>query len=69
MNVKPEEDLLGCNIADVVVGAGSCIIKVSVKQTSQRTYIMRVLFRPRTLLIGALTARKIKKRGKGGRKR
>lgn len=29
MNVKPEENLLGCNIADIVVGAGSCIIKVA----------------------------------------
>ena len=53
MNVKPEEDLLGCDIADVVVGAGSCIIK-------------RVLSRPRSSLIGALIARRIKKGGKGG---
>ena len=28
MNIKPEENLLGCDIADVVVGAGSCIIKI-----------------------------------------
>ena len=33
----------------------------SVKQTSERTYTMRVISRPGTSLIGALTARKIKK--------
>ena len=27
MNVIPNDDFLGCNMTDVVVGAGSCIIK------------------------------------------
>ena len=40
MNLKPEEDLLGCNIADVVVGAGSCIIKVVFSKHQNGLYIM-----------------------------
>ena len=38
MNVIPNDDLIGCKFTDVVVGAGSCIIKFVLSKHQTGSY-------------------------------